>query len=129
VSRPQWDAHVVPAAATALIKSSEPYRSRITKQYKSLFEPCRALTYGPRKLNLQRWRRPSAALVIFAATKTRDGYQAAKPYAKPVWNRIKAGVKQLLLFVRKQRILFVDPHVARIWEKVKELSSGKLGRK
>lgn len=34
-------------------------------------------------------------------------------------------MKQLLLFVRKQRVLFVDPHVARIWEKVKELSSGK----
>jgi hypothetical protein len=41
-----------------------------------------------------------------------------------MWNRIKTGIKQLLLFVREQRVLFVDPHVARILEKVKELSSG-----
>lgn len=74
--------------------------------------------------NLQRWQRQTQPYLILVATKTHSGYQTAKPYVIPVWNRIKAGIKQLLLFVREQRVLFVDPHVARIWEKVKELSSG-----
>jgi hypothetical protein len=120
---PQWNAHVAPQLHR-VDQIFEPYRTRVMQQF-SRYSNRIAPHVWTANTKFQRWRRQVQPYVIFAATKTHDGYQAAKPYAKPLWNHIKAGTKQLLLFVRQQRVLFVDPHVARIWEKVKELSSGK----
>jgi hypothetical protein len=122
---PQWNIHVAPQLRR-VDQIFEPYRTRVMQQF-SRYSNRIAPHVWTAKTKFQRWRRQVQPYVIFAANKTHDGYQAAKPYAKPIWNRIKAGTKQLLLFVRQQRVLFVDPHVARIWEKVKELSSGKPG--
>jgi hypothetical protein len=120
---PQWRKHAVPHLRR-VDQLVEPYRSRVTREYSRYSK-----RISPRlrlaQMNLQRWQRQTRPYVILAATKTYGGYQSAKPYMIPVLNRIKAGMKHLLLFARAQRVLFVDPHVARIWEKVKELSSGK----
>jgi hypothetical protein len=53
-----------------------------------------------------------------------DGYSKAKPYAMPILRRIEAFLTRLLLILQTQRRQYVDPHVTKIWEKVKELSSG-----
>jgi hypothetical protein len=127
---PQWNKHVVPQWKKHVVPQLhhvdhiiEPYRTRVTNQY-NLYSKYIGPHLRTAETNVRRWRRQAQPYIVLAATKTHQGYHATKPYAKPIWDSIKAGVKQLLLFVRKQRVLFVDPHVARIWEKVKELSSG-----
>ena len=120
---PQWKKHAVPHLRR-VGQLVEPYRSRVTREY-SRYTKYISPHLRSAQVNLQRWQRQTRPYVILAATKTYGGYQAAKPYMIPVLNRIKAGMKHLLLFARAQRVLFVDPHVARIWEKVKELSSGE----
>jgi hypothetical protein len=120
---PQWNKHVVPQLVF-VDQKIEPYRTRVSVEYdrySSRIVPHVKLAI----YSLQRWQRQAQPYIILAATKTHDSYETAKPYAIPVWNRIKAALKQLLLFAREQRVLYVDPHVATIWEKVKELSSRK----
>jgi hypothetical protein len=120
---PQWNRHIAPIILR-VDQKVEPYRSRVTREYNRYSNYITPHLWTT-KTNLQRWQRQAQPYVVLAATKTYHGYQTAKPYAIPIWNHIKAGARKLLLLVREQRILFVDPHVARIWEKVKELSSGK----
>lgn len=120
---PQWEKHVVPQIM-AVDAKIEPYRTLVTQEYtrySNIVAP--HVTVATRKL--QEWQHQAQPYVILAAHKTHEGYQTAKPYAIPVWNRFVAGLKELLILLKEQRVLFVDPHVARIWEKVKELSSGK----
>ena len=120
---PQWRKHIVPQLVQ-VDRMVEPYRSRAMREYtrySSRITPHLRTV----KNNVLHWQRQAQPYIVLAATKTYRGYQAAKPYAKPIWNHFKVGVRKLLLFAREQRVLFVDPHVARIWEKVKELSRGK----
>ena len=61
--------------------------------------------------------------VILAAHHTHKGYVASKPYLIIIWEHIQFYFRQFLKFIGQQRKQFVDPHVARILEKVAELST------
>ncbi|KAF7966541.1 hypothetical protein HWV62_6941 [Athelia sp. TMB] len=120
---PQWEKHVVPQIM-AVDAKIEPYRTLATQEYtrySSMVTP--HVIFATQKL--QEWQHQAQPYVILAAHKTHEGYQTAKPYAIPLWNRFVASLRELLILLKEQRVMFVDPHVARIWEKVKELSSGK----
>jgi len=125
---PQWNKRVVPQwnkYATPRIhhvqRTLRHYRRRVAHEYSKHVAP------GVRTFSntLQRWHHNSQPYIILASSKCRDSYKAVKPYAIPIWIRVEARLMQLVAIVQAQRRQFVDPHVARIWEKVKELSSGK----
>ncbi|KAH9857245.1 hypothetical protein C2E23DRAFT_807141 [Lenzites betulinus] len=125
---PQWNKRVVPLynqyAVPQLAKldaQTAPYRSRIEQEYERLLEPY----VVPAVATLNQWQHKACPYVVLAAQKTYDGYERARPYARPVWEKIKVVFGQLLAFLVEQRRQFVDPHVQKIWEHVKELSSGK----
>ncbi|KAI0831991.1 hypothetical protein BC628DRAFT_1452778, partial [Trametes gibbosa] len=125
---PQWNKRVVPLynqyAAPQLIKLEAqvaPYRTRVEQEYGRFVEPY----VLPAVATLNQWQHKARPYVAFAAQKTYDGYERARPYARPVWERIKIVFAQLLAVLVEQRRQFVDPHVQKIWEHVKELSSGK----
>ncbi|KAH9940873.1 uncharacterized protein BXZ73DRAFT_75400 [Epithele typhae] len=82
-----------------------PYRTRVEQEYER--------TVGPQPY------------VVLAAQKTYGGYQVARPYARPVWEQTKVILGHLAAFLGEQRRQFVDPHVHKIWEHVKEMSNGK----
>ncbi|TBU47545.1 hypothetical protein BD309DRAFT_988016 [Dichomitus squalens] len=122
---PQWNKRVVPLyhkyAVPQLLKldaQTAPYRTRVEKEYEQYLAPYVRRTASTLH-QLQERTRPYAA---FAAQKTYQGYQAARPYARPVWEKIKAVVAQLAAILGEQRRQFVDPHVQKIWEHVKEMS-------
>lgn len=124
---PQWNKVIVPQyhkyLTPQLVRASaviRPYLSAFEEQYESLLGPhVRGILSTVNKC--QRATRP---YILIAANKTYSGYQTAGPYLRPVWQRILRTLKQILIFLRAQRRQFVDPHVARIWERVKELSRG-----
>ena len=117
---PQWDKHVTPQIQLVQSKLG-PYRQRVKQEYEQRILPHAQVAF----YNLQRWQRQAEPYVILAATKTKDGYYAAKPYAIPIAKRCGHLLHQFALSFREQRQKFVDPHVAKMWEKVKELSRGK----
>ncbi|KAF8552862.1 hypothetical protein OG21DRAFT_1498096 [Imleria badia] len=117
---PQWDKHVAPRIQ--LVQSTlQPYRLRATQNYEQRILPRAQVAF----YNLQRWQRQAEPYVLLAASKTKDRYYAAKPYAVPIAKRCGHVLQQFALFLREQRQQFVDPHVAKMWEKVKELSRGR----
>ncbi|KAH0836475.1 hypothetical protein J3R83DRAFT_8084 [Lanmaoa asiatica] len=117
---PQWDKHVAPRIQ--LVQSTlEPYRLRVTHEYEKRIAPRAQVAIH----NIQRWQRQAGPYVLRAASKTKDGYYAAKPYAVPLANRFGRLLQQFALFFREQRQKFVDPHVAKMWEKVNERSRGR----
>ena len=125
---PQWNKHVVPhwekhvAPRIQHVQSTlEPYRLHVTQEYEQRIVPHARVAF----YNLQRWQRQAEPYVLLAASKTKNGYYAAKPYAVPVAKRCGYLLQQFALFLREQRQQFVDPHVAKMWEKVKELSRGR----
>ncbi|KAI0796226.1 hypothetical protein C8Q75DRAFT_711370, partial [Abortiporus biennis] len=114
---PQWQKHAVPYIEL-LENKLEPYRVQLVKEYNTRVVPhARVAIY-----NLQKWQYQAQPYVILAAQKTYGGYQQAKPYAIPVWNRFKAFLAELARILEIQRRQYVDPHVKRIWERVLELS-------
>ncbi|EGO20584.1 hypothetical protein SERLADRAFT_417786 [Serpula lacrymans var. lacrymans S7.9] len=125
---PQWNKHVLPQLEKyvvprieALQTQIDPYRARVQQTYEQRVVPhARLAAY-----NIQRWTHKAQPYVVLAVSKTHAGYQAARPYAIPLGRQIGSAVQQFLLFLQEQRQKFVDPHVAKIWEKVKELSNRK----
>ena len=116
---PQWEQHVVPQYLR-VTSQVEPYLTAIEHQYEAKLGPyLRSAIHNTNRL----WR-ATQPYVILAAQKSYSGYQIAKPYAVPLWERVKALVKHLLMLLRVQRRKFVDPHVAKIWARMQELSSG-----
>lgn len=119
---PQYEKHIAPQ-----LSKLKPYAARA----ESFIEQAEA-TYTARIAphvrtaiyNLQRWQKQTRPYVLLAIQKTHDYYHAVKPHAVPLAKRIVAEVQRALLFMREQRRIFVDPHVAKLWEKVKELSRG-----
>ncbi|KAI6014036.1 hypothetical protein BKA83DRAFT_4353270 [Pisolithus microcarpus] len=99
---PQWRKHVTPRVEL-VEQSFAPYRWRIEQVYKQNFAPTAQLVL----YNFQRWQRQARP----------KGYYAAKPYTAPLLQR--AGY-----FLQQFTLNLVDPHVSKIWEKVKELSRG-----
>jgi ribosomal protein S30 len=114
---PHWDRQVAPRIQ--LVQSKlDPYRLRVTQEYEQRILPHAQVAI----YNLQRWQRQAGPYVLLAVSKTQDGYYAAKPYAVPLAKRCGHLLQQFALFLRGHRQKFVDPHVAKMWEKVKELS-------
>jgi hypothetical protein len=117
---PQWNKHAAPRIRH-VEKVLLPHRDRVALQYREHVVP-RLNNLGN---HLQRWQHDSQHYIVIAASKCHEAYQVAKPYAMPIWLRIEAALAQVLAVLQAQRHQFVDPHVARIWEKVKELSRVK----
>jgi len=124
---PQYRRYIVPQYRKYLTPQLErvgdmirPYLSAIEGRYESLLGPYVRFTIS-RAIRFQRATQP---YILIIADKTYSGYQSARPYMHPVWQHIKRTLKQLLVFLRSQRRQFVDPHVAKIWERIKELSRG-----
>ncbi|OJA21190.1 hypothetical protein AZE42_01377 [Rhizopogon vesiculosus] len=151
---PQWEKHVVPAWSNHVVPAFNAHvvpqwQKRVVPQYEkhvapqlSKLEPYAArtelfveqaeATYTTRIAphvriaiyNLQRWQQQAHPYILIAAQKSHDYYHAAKPHAATFAKRIVAAMQRALLFLRGQRRIFVDPHVAKLWEKVKALSRG-----
>jgi hypothetical protein len=117
---PQWNKHAAPRIRHVQ-KVLLPHRDRVALQYREHVVP-RLNNLGN---HLQRWQHDSQYYIAVASSKCHEAYQIAKPYAMPIWHRIEAALAQVLAVLQAQRHQFVDPHVARIWEKVKELSRVK----
>ncbi|TFK90129.1 hypothetical protein K466DRAFT_597174 [Polyporus arcularius HHB13444] len=122
---PQWNKRVVPLyfkyAVPQLMKleaQAAPYRSRVEQEYERVLAPYVRLTAS----TLYRWQRKARPYVALAAEKTYQGYQVARPYARPVWEKVKIVLAQVAAILGEQRRQFVDPHVQKIWEHVKEMS-------
>lgn len=122
---PQWKKRVLPLyfkyAVPQLLKldaQTAPYRTRVEQEYERLLAPYVGRTITVLN-HLQRKARP---YVVLAAEKTHQGYQYARPYATPLWEKVKAILVQLAAILGEQRRQFVDPHVKKIWDHVKELS-------
>ena len=122
---PQYHRYIVPQYHKYLTPQLErvsdtirPYLSAIEGRYESLLGPYVRFTIS----GVIRSHRAARPYILIAADKTYSGYQSAQHYLRPVWQHIKRTLKQLLIFLRSQRRQFVDPHVAKIWERIKELS-------
>ncbi|KAI0369129.1 hypothetical protein BV20DRAFT_1053422 [Pilatotrama ljubarskyi] len=122
---PQWNKRVVPLyyqyAVPQLMKldaQTAPYRSRAEQEYERYLGPyIRQAT-----ATLDQWQHKARPYVALAAQRTYDGYQRARPYARPMWEKAKVLAAQLLALLGEQRRQYVDPHVQKIWEHVKEMS-------
>jgi len=124
---PQWNKVIVPQyqkyftpqleRASAVI---QPHISAVEAKYESLLGPHVRMVVGA----LNKAQRAARPYVLNCADRTYSTYQSARPYLRPIWQRIKHTLTKLLIFLRAQRRQFVDPHVARIWERVLELSRG-----
>lgn len=124
---PQWNKVIVPQYHKYLTPQLErvgaalqPYLSAVEEKYDTLLGPYVRVTLSA----LERSQRAARPYIVMAANGTQSACQTAKPYLRPLWQRIMLILKQVLVFLRAQRRQFVDPHVARIWERVKELSRG-----
>jgi hypothetical protein len=124
---PQWNKVIVPQYHKHLTPQLErggaviqPYLSTLQKNYESSLAPHIRTVIN----TIAKGQRAARPYILVTADKTSSAYRAARPYMHPVWQRIMLILKQLLVFLRAQRRQFVDPHVARIWERIKELSRG-----
>ncbi|KZT09852.1 uncharacterized protein LAESUDRAFT_722002 [Laetiporus sulphureus 93-53] len=132
---PQWNKRVVPLwfryAVPQLLRIDAhfaPYRMRIIQEYQRHVAPVvrQVSPYVQRAVFAVRWGQQKARpYVVLAAHKTYDAYQRVMPYARPLWEKTKLLTAKLVAVLAEKRRQFVDPHVQRIWEQVKELSSGK----
>ena len=124
---PQWNKVIVPQYHKYLTPqlelasaATEPYLSALQEKYESSLGPHVRLVIN----TMNKCQRAARPYVLIAADRSYTAYRAARPYMRPVWQRVMRILKQLLVFLRAQRRQFVDPHVARIWERIKELSRG-----
>ncbi|KAF9244141.1 hypothetical protein BU15DRAFT_71706 [Melanogaster broomeanus] len=117
---PHWNIYVVPRIEL-LRATVEPYRFRAIHECEQRIAPhARVAMY-----NLHRWQRQAQPYISVGVSKIQDGYHATRPYVVPWAKQFGHALQQFALFLQEQRQKFVDPHVAKIWEKVKELSRGK----
>ena len=124
---PQWNKVIVPQYHKYLTPQlervsavTEPYLSTLQEKYESSLGPHVRIVIN----TMNKCQRAARPYILIAADRTYSAYQAARPYLRPVWQHFMHILKQLLVFLRAQRRQFVDPHVARIWERIKELSRG-----
>lgn len=124
---PQWNKVIVPQYHKYLTPQLEhagaviqPYSSAVQEKYESLLGPHVRVVIN----TMAKCHHAARPYILTTADRTYSAYQAARPYMRPVWQRIMQILRQLLFFLRAQRRQFVDPHVARIWERIKELSRG-----
>lgn len=124
---PQWNKVIVPQYHKYLTPQlehasavTEPYLSTLREKYESSLGPHVRLVIN----TMNKCQRAARPYILIAADRSYTAYLTARPYMRPVWQRVMHILKQLLVFLRAQRRQFVDPHVARIWERIKELSRG-----
>lgn len=124
---PQWERHVIPQ-----------YRMRIAPHVRRLdtkVDPYRQSAYQaydkhlhPYVAHAQRYARRTQPYMLLAAARTYDSYQASKPYLAQLYEQLQRlpplFVKYVLIPLGDARRQFVDPHVALLVEKIKELSTG-----
>ncbi|OBZ74226.1 hypothetical protein A0H81_05953 [Grifola frondosa] len=125
---PEFNKRIVPLyfkyAAPQLLKVDaqiSPYRARIGEAYERRIAPFIRVVSD----TTDRWQHKARPYVVIAAHKTYDGYERARPYLRLVWEKIRMLSARLVVVLSEKRRQFVDPHVKKIWERVKELSSGK----
>ena len=117
---PQYHAYVAPHIQD-IMAYLDPYSTVVTAEYERYLAPyLRVAAAAARELQGQ--ARP---YVILAWYKSVDGYRFAKPYTRPAWEQFKSVVLRVLACLSVSRRQFVDPHVAQMWAKIKELSGDK----
>jgi hypothetical protein len=127
---PHWSNLVVPQyrALTLLltyrapVSHLDPYLVVVGTEYERYLAPyLRVSAATARKLQEQ-----AQPYVVLAWCKSVDGYRYVKPYARPAWERFKDDASRVLANLAVHRRQFVDPHVAQMWAKIKELSGDKV---
>lgn len=125
---PLWNDRVVPQldkyVAPQLVKAGDairPYRERVSTSY--------AQYVGPYVTHAQRFSSKARPYLFMTAAKTYDSYQIVKPHVQSATIGLQRVpplfFKYIVTPLGSARGQFVDPHVATIIEKIKELSSGK----
>jgi hypothetical protein len=118
---PQYHAYVAPHVQSVLVYF-DPYVTAVGTEYERYLAPyVRVVAAAAWKLEEQ--ARP---YVILGWHKSVDGYKYAQPYARPAWERFKKASLRVLAYLAVFRRQFVDPHVAQMWAKIKELSGDKV---
>ena len=118
---PQYHAYVAPHIQNAA-SHLDPYLAVVGTEYERYLAPYLHVSAAA-AWKLQQQAQP---YVILAWYKSVDGYRHAKPYARPAWERFKDTVLRILAYLAVYRRQFVDPHVAQMWAKIKELSGDKV---
>ena len=126
---PEWDHRIVPQYYTYVaphiqdaLSYLHPYLAVVGTEYERYLAPYLHVSAAA-AWKLQEQAQP---YVILAWYKSLDGYRYVKPYARPAWERSKDAVLQVLACLAAYRRQFVDPHVAQMWAKIKELSGDKV---
>jgi len=118
---PQYYAYVAPHIQSA-VSHLDPYLVVAGTEYERYLAPyLRVSAATARKLQGQ-----AQPYVILAWYKSVDGYRYAKPYARPAWEQFRDAFLRVLACLAVYRRQFVDPHVAQMWAKIKELSGDKV---
>ena len=117
---PQYHAYVAPHMRSLMVHL-DPYLATVTTEFESYLGPYLRVAAATAR-ELQEQARP---YVIIAWYKSVDGYRFAKPYVRPAWEQFKVVVFRILAYLSVYRRQFVDPHVAQMWAKIKELSGDK----
>ena len=126
---PEWNNHVVPhyyayvaPHVQGALSYLYPYLAVVGTEYDRYLAPYLHVSAATA------WRLQERAqpYVILAWYKSVDGYRCAKPYARPAWERSKDAVLRALAYLAVYRRQFVDPHVAQMWAKIKELSGDRV---
>ena len=117
---PQYHTYVAPYIQSVLVYL-DPYVAVVGTEYERHLAPYVRVTTAT-AWKLQEQARP---YVILTWRKSVDGYRYAQPYARPAWERFKDVVLRVLGHLAVFRKRFVDPHVAQMWAKIKELSGEK----
>ena len=122
---PEWNARVVPQYYTYVdpyvqnaLTYLDPYLAVAGTEYERYLAP-HLRTGVVTAWKLQEQAQP---YVILAWHRSVDGYRYAKPYARPAWEGFKGSVLRVSAYLAVYRRRFVDPHVAQMWAKIKELS-------
>jgi len=118
---PQYHTYIAPRVQNAL-SYMDPYLVAVGTEYERYLAPYVRISAAT-AWRLQKQAQPYAVLAWY---KSIDGYTYAKPYARPAWERFKDVVLRILAYLAVYRRQFVDPHVAQMWAKIKELSGDKV---
>ena len=118
---PQYHAYVTPHIQNTLAHL-DPYLVVVRNEYERYLAPYLHVSAAA-AWKLQEQAQP---YVIIVWHKSVDSYRFAKPYARPAWERFKNTALRILAYLAVYRRRFVDPHVAQMWAKIKELSGDKV---
>jgi len=126
---PQWNNLIVPqyhAYVTPHVQSAashlDPYLTVVGTEYERYLAPYLRVS----ATTAWKFQEQVQPYVVRAWYKSVDSYRYVKPYARPVWERFKDAVLRVLACLAAYRRQFVDPHVAQMWAKIKELSGDKV---